>query len=63
MAITVHPSAIIDKGAKIGDGSRIWHFVHVCGGAVIPLEGNDEYKCEKTGDTYKLVGDTLIKEE
>ena len=35
MAITVHPSAIIDKGAKIGDGSRIWHFVHVCGGAVI----------------------------
>ena len=35
MAITVHPSAIIDKGAKIGDGSRIWHFVHVCSGAVV----------------------------
>lgn len=192
MAITVHASAIIDKGAKIGDGSRIWHFVHVCSGAVIgknvsmgqgvfvgnkvtigdnckiqnnvsvydnvhlqdgvfcgpsmvftnvynprslidrkdeyrdtlvshgatlganctivcgvtigrfafigagtvvnknvkpyalvvgvpgkqigwmsehgkqiplPLEGNDEYKCEITGDTYKLVGDSLIKEE
>lgn len=30
-----HPSAIIDEGAQIGDGSRIWHFVHVCGGARI----------------------------
>ena len=30
-----HPSAIIDAGAEIGDGSRVWHFVHVCGGAKI----------------------------
>ena len=35
MSISVHPSAIIDKGAKIGEGSRIWHFVHVCGGAEV----------------------------
>lgn len=33
MPITIHPSAIVDEGAKIGDGSRVWHFVHVCGGA------------------------------
>ena len=32
---TVHPSAIIDAGAQIGAGSRVWHFVHICGGAVI----------------------------
>ena len=32
---TVHPSAIIDVGAQIGAGSRIWHFVHICSGAVI----------------------------
>ena len=31
----VHPSAVIDPGAQIGDGCRIWHFVHVCGGATI----------------------------
>jgi UDP-2-acetamido-3-amino-2,3-dideoxy-glucuronate N-acetyltransferase len=31
----VHPSAIVDEGAQIGEGSRIWHFVHVCGGARI----------------------------
>ena len=31
----VHPSAIVDEGAQIGGGSRIWHFVHVCSGAQI----------------------------
>lgn len=31
----VHETAIIDSGAQIGDGTRIWHWVHVCGGAVI----------------------------
>lgn len=30
-----HPSAIVDDGAVIGEGSRIWHFVHVCSGAII----------------------------
>lgn len=33
--ITAHPTAIIDEGAQIGEGSRVWHFVHICGGAVI----------------------------
>lgn len=35
MDITVHETAIIDTGAKIGKGSRVWHWVHVCGGAKI----------------------------
>ncbi|MCR4509768.1 UDP-2-acetamido-3-amino-2,3-dideoxy-D-glucuronate N-acetyltransferase [Pseudomonas sp. 32.2.56] len=30
-----HPSAIVDEGAQIGEGSRIWHFVHICAGARI----------------------------
>lgn len=30
-----HPSAIVDDGAQIGEGSRVWHFVHVCSGARI----------------------------
>ena len=34
-APTIHPSAIVDAGATIGEGSRVWHFVHVCSGAVI----------------------------
>jgi UDP-2-acetamido-3-amino-2,3-dideoxy-glucuronate N-acetyltransferase len=32
---TIHPSAIVDQGAQIGEGSRVWHFVHVCAGARI----------------------------
>jgi len=35
MSYQVHPSAIIDDGAQIGEGSRVWHFVHVCSGARI----------------------------
>src|SRR5688500_11794628 len=35
MSVNIHPSAIVDEGAEIGDGSRVWHWVHVCGGARI----------------------------
>lgn len=35
MSYQVHESAIVDAGAQIGEGSRVWHFVHVCGGAKI----------------------------
>ncbi len=31
----IHPSAIVDAGAAIGDDTRIWHFVHVASGARI----------------------------
>jgi len=35
MKFQAHPTAVIDDGAEIGDGSKIWHFVHICGGAKI----------------------------
>ncbi|PHS70850.1 MAG: N-acetyltransferase [Cycloclasticus sp.] len=35
MDITVHETAIIDTGAQIGKGSRIWHWAHVSSGAKI----------------------------
>lgn len=35
MAVTIHPTAIVDEGAQIGDGSRVWHWVHISGGARI----------------------------
>jgi UDP-2-acetamido-3-amino-2,3-dideoxy-glucuronate N-acetyltransferase len=31
----VHPSAIIDQPVEIGDGTKIWHFCHIMGGARI----------------------------
>jgi len=33
--ISIHPTAIVDAGAKIGEGSRVWHWAHVCGGAQV----------------------------
>jgi UDP-2-acetamido-3-amino-2,3-dideoxy-glucuronate N-acetyltransferase len=30
-----HDSAVVDDGAQIGSGTRIWHWVHVCAGALI----------------------------
>ena len=30
-----HDTAIIDEGAKIGKGSRVWHWVHICSEAEI----------------------------
>ncbi|OXS99638.1 N-acetyltransferase [Notoacmeibacter marinus] len=30
-----HESAIVDDGAVLGEGCRVWHFVHICGGARI----------------------------
>jgi UDP-2-acetamido-3-amino-2,3-dideoxy-glucuronate N-acetyltransferase len=35
MSFYRHASAIVDEGAEIGERSRVWHFVHVCGGAKI----------------------------
>lgn len=35
MAVTIHPTAIVDEGAEIGDGSRVWHWTHICAGAKI----------------------------
>ena len=35
MAVTIHPSAIVDDGAQLGDGCRVWHFVHISAGAHI----------------------------
>lgn len=35
MKVFIHPTAIIEEGVKIGEGTRIWHFVHVRQGATI----------------------------
>jgi UDP-2-acetamido-3-amino-2,3-dideoxy-glucuronate N-acetyltransferase len=31
----VHPSSVVEDGAVIGDGTKVWHFCHVMPGAVI----------------------------
>jgi UDP-2-acetamido-3-amino-2,3-dideoxy-glucuronate N-acetyltransferase len=34
-ATTIHPSAIVDDGAQLGEGCRVWHWVHISAGARI----------------------------
>ena len=35
MGYQVHETAIVDDGAQIGNGSRVWQWVHICAGAKI----------------------------
>jgi UDP-2-acetamido-3-amino-2,3-dideoxy-glucuronate N-acetyltransferase len=35
VAVTIHPSAVVDVGARLGDGCRVWHFAHISAGARI----------------------------
>jgi UDP-2-acetamido-3-amino-2,3-dideoxy-glucuronate N-acetyltransferase len=35
MSTTIHPSAIVDDGAQLGEDCRVWHFVHISAGARI----------------------------
>ena len=32
---TCHPSAVIDAGCQIGEGTRVWHYCHVMSGAKV----------------------------
>lgn len=31
----IHPTAIVDEGAELGEGTRVWHFAHIMPGAKI----------------------------
>ncbi len=33
--IFIHPTAVVDEGAEIGAGTRVWHFSHISSGAAI----------------------------
>jgi len=35
MADHIHSSAIVDAGATLGTGTRVWHFAHICAGAQV----------------------------
>ncbi len=32
---SIHPTAVVDAGARVGAGARVWHFCHVMEGARI----------------------------
>lgn len=38
--ISVHPTAVIDDEAVIGDGTKIWHFCHIMSNCIIGRDCN-----------------------
>lgn len=55
MTAQVHETAVVEEGAEVGDGTRIWHFAHVREGARIGADcnvGKDVYV-----DAGVVVGD------
>lgn len=68
MSYYKHDSAIVDEGAKIGEDSRVWHFVHVCAGAVIGREvslGQNVYVGNKVsiGDSCKIQNNVSVYDD
>lgn len=35
MSLQIHPTAVVEEGAELGEGCAVWHFVHVMSGARI----------------------------
>jgi len=40
MRAFIHPQALVEKGARLGAGTRVWAFVHVMAGAVVGKDCN-----------------------
>lgn len=47
----VHESSYVDEGAKIGKGTKLWHFCHVLSGAVIGERCSFGQNCSIAGGT------------
>jgi UDP-2-acetamido-3-amino-2,3-dideoxy-glucuronate N-acetyltransferase len=63
--LQVHPTAIVDEGASIGEGTRIWHWVHVSAGAVIGARcslGQNVYVGNRVriGDNVKIQNNVSV---
>jgi len=67
-ATQIHVTAIVDPGAQIGEGSRIWHWVHVCAGARIGRNcslGQNVFVGNRViiGDSVKVQNNVSIYDE
>jgi len=65
--IFIHPTTIVDEGASIGAGTKIWHFCHIQLGAVIGSDtviGQNVYVGRNViiGDRCKIQNNVSIYE-
>lgn len=61
----IHPTAIVDNKATIGQGTRIWHWTHICSGAKIGNEcslGQNVFVGNKVciGDNVKIQNNVSV---
>ena len=64
----IHPSAIVDEGAQIGDGTRVWHWVHISAGARIGCNcslGQNVFIANRVviGDNVKIQNNVSVYDE
>lgn len=56
--IFIHPTSTVDNGAIIGNNTKIWHYSHICSGAIIGQNCSIGQNCYidsvKLGDNCKL---------
>lgn len=67
-AAQIHPSAIVDTGAEIGEGTRVWHWVHISGGARIGRNcslGQNVFVASRVviGDNVKIQNNVSVYDE
>ncbi|MBN1150499.1 N-acetyltransferase [candidate division WOR-3 bacterium] len=60
-----HETAVVDEGAQIGEGTKIWHFSHIRSGAVIGKDCSISQNCyvdDKAvlGDGVKLQNNVSV---
>ena len=65
MSYQAHKTALIDEGAQIGKGSRIWHWTHICAGAKIGKDvsiGQNVFVSNKViiGDLCKIQNNVSV---
>lgn len=63
----IHPSAVVDTGARIGEGTKVWHFCHIMPGARIGSQcslGQNVFVADrvKIGDQVKIQNNVSLYE-
>ena len=64
-AFYAHPTAIVDAGAELGEGTKVWHFAHISGGARIGgkcIFGQNTFVADgvKIGNNVKVQNNVAI---
>ncbi|UHG94050.1 acyltransferase [Spirosoma oryzicola] len=39
-AVLIHPTAVVDEGCQLGEGTKVWHFCHIMSGCIIGADCN-----------------------